>query len=281
MKKFFVSKNYDNRLKFINSIDGDKVVIYKDESNPLIKNFDIAINMNKLMNNDYFLDNIVKCDSTKTLVLLDILVKSGIYVHPYGKIFRFTEVAKQTLIIDNFFFRFDEKNIVRPFLFIDTSVFGTSMIGFHNNDNNKVENYFKKIAEYVDCKIEPLKIKVLNYEPSKSDLDNYEKLKKYLIFDRKEKKNKIVNELIKYIDNLENKKKAYSNYIPQNDELFIYSNKPSNKFKIYDDLRNDNYKQITFMASNKFGADNIELEKTKNALERHNLLVRLLNENVW
>ncbi len=280
MKKFFVSKNYDNRLKFINSIDGDKVVIYKDESNPLIKNFDIAINMNKLMNNDYFLDNIVKCDSTKTLVLLDILVKSGIYVHPYGKIFRFTEVAKQTLIIDNFFFRFDEKNIVRPFLFIDTSVFGTSMIGFHNNDNNKVENYFKKIAEYVDCKIEPLKIKVLNYEPSKSDLDNYEKLKKYLIFDRKEKKNKIVNELIKYIDNLENKKKAYSNYIPQNDELFIYSNKPSNKFKIYDDLRNDNYKQITFMASNKFGADNIELEKTKNALERHNLLVRLLNENV-
>lgn len=280
MKKFFVSKNYDNRLKFINSIDGDKVVIYKDESNPLIKNFDIAINMNKLMNNDYFLDNIVKCDSTKTLVLLDILVKSGIYVHPYGKIFRFTEVAKQTLIIDNFFFRFDEKNIVRPFLFIDTSVFGTSMIGFHNNDNNKVENYFKKIAEYVDCKIEPLKIKVLNYEPSKSDLDNYEKLKKYLIFDRKEKKNKIVNELIKYIDNLENKKKAYSNYIPQNDELFIYSNKPSNKFKIYDDLRNDNYKQITFMASNKFGADNIELEKTKNALERHNLLVMLLNENV-
>lgn len=276
MKKFFISRNQDERIDFIKSIEGKKVAIF-NKSSDILKHFDVCIDMNQLMNNDYFLENITKCDSTTTLVLVDVLVKNGIYVHPYGKIFRFTEVAKQTIIVDSFIFKFDEKHIVRPFLFIDTSVFGTSMIGFHADESNTVENYAKRVRSYIDCRVNEIECVTIQYKPTQNEKDEYENLKKTLIYDKAEKKNKIVTSLIAYVDSLESKKKVVAKTYDAG-AYIIKSNNPKNKFKLYEVLKDEEINKIVFFSSGIFGADEIELQKTKNAIERHNKLISLLKD---
>lgn len=279
MKKFFVSRNIDDRIDYIKSIPGKTFVIYNKKTD-LVDMFDYSADMNKLMDNDYFFEKIVKCDMNVTLILLDVLVKHGIYVHPYGKIFRFTEVAKQTLIIDSFFFRFDEKFIVRPFLFIDTSVFGTSMINFHRDPRSTIENYHPAIAPYVLCKDDEIKVNTIRFTPTEKSVDDYEELKKELIFEKQAKKNSIVNQLIKFVDALPEKREAIDNYIDKGNthNIIIESNLPKTKFDVYNMLADDSQlNEITFVSSGVFGADEIELDKTKRAIVRHNELIRLIN----
>lgn len=279
MKKFFISRSQRERMDFINGIEGKKIVIYNKPSE-LIKLFDYAIDMNQLMKNDYFFDNIVNCDKKTTLVLLDVLIKNGVYVHPYGKIFRFTEVARETLIIDTFMFKFDEKHIVRPFLFIDTSVFGTSMLGFHADESNTVENYYTRIAEYIDCRVKEIKCKVIKFIPTENEIKEYERIKEKLIFKDKAIKSKIVNELIKYVDNLPSKIHAIKEYKGSDKSLTVKSNNPKSKFFVYNTIQEKNkVNEIVFFSSGTFGADEIELSKCKLAIDRHNKLIKLLRSH--
>lgn len=274
MKKFLVSKNFDNRLEYIKQIKGKKIAIYNDQSN-LLEHFDLAIDMNKLMKGDYYLENLAKCDGDTTIVLIDVLIKNGVYVHPYGKIYAFTEQAKETLVIDTFAFKWDEKQIVRPFLFINPNLLGSSMINFFEGKENTVENYYKKIKPFITINVAPIQIEVIKYEPTQEEIAEYEKQKKTAIFILQYPKIKVVAALIKYVDNLQSKKDAYSK-VPPNCVLVI-SNKPKNKFWIYDVLKDENVKKVVFLSSGVFGADEIELHKTKDALERHNDLIRLIN----
>lgn len=276
MKKFLVSKNQAHRLDFIKKIIGRKIAIYNIESDSL-KEFDLCIDMHKLMKGDYYLENLALCNGQTTVVLIDVLIKHGVYVHPFGKIFSFTEQAKETLIIDTFAFKWDEKQIVRPFLFINPSILGSSMINFYESENNIVENYYPGIKEYIQMDVEPIEIEVIKYEPDKNELSDYEALKKRLIMDEKRPKTKIVTELIKYVDALNSRKEASRNV--SSESVLVNSNKPKNKFWIYDILRDEKVKKITFLSSGIFGADEIELNKTKQAIERHNTLINLLNGN--
>lgn len=272
--KFLVSKNFDNRLDFIKKIKGKKIAIYNEKS-VLLENFDLAIDMNKLMKGDYYLENLAKCDGETTLVLIDVLIKNGIYVHPYGKVYSFTEQAKETLVIDTFAFKWDEKQIVRPFLFINPNLLGSSMINFFEGKENTVENYYKTIKPYIKMDVAPIEIEVIKYEPTQEEIDEYEKQKKTAIFVLQYPKTKVVSALINYVDNLPSKKAAYAKF-PSNCVL-VTSNKPKNKFWIYDVLKDENIKKVVFLSSGVFGADEMELHKTKDALERHNDLIRLIN----
>lgn len=275
-QKFLVSKNFDNRLNYIKKIKGKKIAIYNVDSD-LLKEFDISINMNKLMKGDYYLENLALCDGNTTVVLIDVLIKHGIYVHPFGRIFAFSEQAKETLIIDTFAFKWDEKQIVRPFLFIDPAILGSSMINFYEGKKNTLENYYPKIKNYILMDVLPIEIEVVKYQPTKAELVQYNALKKRLIMDEKQPKNKIVNDLIKYVDSLDSKKRVKKSV--SSDSFLIESNKPKNKFLIYEILRDNKIKKITFLSSGVFGADEIELNKTKKAIERHNDLIKLFHGN--
>lgn len=283
--KFLVSKNFYNRLKFIRKIKGKKIAIYNIESD-LLKEFDLCIDMHKLMKGDYYLENLALCDGTTTIVLIDVLIKHGIYVHPFGKIFSFCEQAKETLIIDTFAFKWDEKQIVRPFLFIDPSILGSSMINFYESKNNVIENYYPRIKNFIKMDVAIIEIEEIKYNPTQEELTGYDALKQQLIMDEKRPKTKIVTELIKYVDNLESKRNAISNYFdtyPKSNILFgpnintaiIQSNNSRIKFKIYELLQNEKISKLVFLSSGIFGADEIELNKTKQAIERHNILVKL------
>ena len=274
--KFLVSKNFENRLDFIRQIKGKKIAIYNMESE-LLKEFDLCIDMHKLMKGDYYLENLALCDGKTTIVLIDVLIKHGVYVHPFGKIFAFAEQAKETLIIDTFAFKWDEKQIVRPFLFIDPSILGSSMINFWESENNVIENYYTRIKDFIQMDVSPIEIEVIKYNPTQEELSGYNALKQKLIMDEKQPKTKIVTSLIKYVDGLKSRKIAAEKVSA--DSVLIESNKPKNKFLIYEILRDENVKKITFLSSGIFGADEIELNKTKHAIERHNELIRLLNGN--
>ena len=274
--KFLVSKNFENRLNFIRKIKGKKIAIYNIESD-LLKEFDLCIDMHKLMKGDYYLENLALCNGETTVVLIDVLIKHGVYVHPFGKIFSFCEQAKETLIIDTFAFKWDEKQIVRPFLFIDPSILGSSMINFYESENNVIENYYTRIKEYIQMDVAPIEIKVIHYTPTDEEIIGYNALKQQLIMDEKQPKTKIVTSLIKYVDGLQSRR--FATLKVSSDSILIESNKPKNKFLIYEILRDENVKKITFLSSDIFGADEIELNKTKQAIERHNELIRLLNGN--
>ncbi len=280
MKKILISRNESKRLEFIKSIPGKKIAIY-NKYNPLLDEFDECIDMSKLMKQEYFLEKILLCDSNTTLVLIDVLVKNGIYVHPYGKIFRFTEAAKETLIIDDFLFRYTERGIVRPFLFVDTSVFGTSMLAFHADESNTVESYVELIRPYIDCQVEEIECEIINYTPTEDEKNGYEKLKNELIIEKKVSKGKLVSELFSYINSMESKKKAFlENSDKYGNSFVVTSNEPKMKFKIYDVLKDENVRKIYFFSSG-FGIEKLELNHTKTAIERHNTLIKLLkNEKI-
>lgn len=275
--KFLVSRNFNERLEFIQSIKGKKIAIYKEES-PLLKEFDVCIDMNLLMKDDYMLTNLAKCDSKTTIVLIDILIKSGVYVHPYGKVYNFTEQAKETLIIDSFAFKWDEKQIVRPFLFIDPSILGSSMINFWEGKDNTLENYYKTIKPFIKISTPPLEIQTILYTPTEDEIKAYEVLKERIILTEKLAKTKIVEMLISYVDGLESKKQAFlSNSAKYANAYVVTSNKPKMKFKVYETLKNEGIEKVFFFSSGVFGADEIELNKTRTAIERHNDLIRLIN----
>lgn len=276
MKKFFVSKNQTERIEFVKQIEGKKIAIYNGESS-LLPYFDHAVDMSRLMEDEYFLEKILLCDSSTTLVLIDVLIKNGIYVHPYGKIFRFTEIAKQTIVIDSFIFRYTERNIIRPFLFIDTSVFGTSMIGFHASEDSTIENYHERIRPYIDCRIKPIELEVVYYAPTEEEKEKYHVLKLELVSNVDNGKAKIVETLISFVDGLESKRAAIAEArINYPGSFVVTSNKPKNKFKTYGELCKEEINSVVFISSETFGADELELKTTMEAINRHNKLIKLL-----
>ena len=280
-KQFLVSRNFEHRLKYINKIKGKKIVIYKDKSD-LLKQFDIAIQMDDLMKADVYLENLAKMDKETTVVLIDVLIKNGVYVHPYGKIYAFTEQAKQTIIIDTFAFKFTEKGIFRPFLFINPQILGNSLSEFfdddtnNNFDKNTVENYYIKVKPYIELDVTPISIEVVKYKPTKEEIRQYNGLKEQLIKDISIPKTKIITMLIKFVDALQSKDDVLQK-IPK-DGYIQFSNKPKNKFELYEKLKDENITKVYFLSSGMFGADEIELSKTMMAINRHNDLIRFLNE---
>jgi len=274
MKKFLVSKKEQDRIQFIKSISGKKIAIYNKKV-PELDFFDIKISMKELMNNAIYLERLALSDSNTSIVLIDVMNKNTVYNTLYGRIYSFTETSKAVYIIDTFAFKFDEKQIFRPFLFIDRNILGSSLGEFFNTgiykdfQDNNIDVYLPKILPYIDIKVNKIKINVVKYKPTKKEIEDYTELKRHLIYDKLYPKTKIVNELIKYVDNTDTKKAVIQ--ANKHKKNLIISNKPKNKFKVYDLLSKSD--EITFFSSGVYGADEIELQKTKHALERHNYLI--------
>jgi len=143
----------------------------------------------------------------------------------------------------------------------------------------------------MDVREDPLEIEVIGYAPTEIEKDEYNELKRRLIEDVANSKTHVVSELIKFVDRLESKQfavMAYLNnfafaidaskygYAHGGNALIITSNNPKRKFTVYEMLRNPNLTKVVFFSSGVFGADEIELSKTKDALLRHNDLIKLL-----
>lgn len=273
MKKFLVSKNHTERVDFIKKIKGKKVCIYREETE-LNKLFDLALSYKELQKDDYYLTNLGKIDQNYTLVWIDILDRNGGYGKMDGRIYNFCNQAKETFVIDTFAFKYNERQIIRPFIAINPDLLGEIIDHFMMGENT-VETYAEIIKPYISITTPPIEIEVVNYKPTQVEIGLYNAVKEDLIMKQNLPKTKVINALIKFVDELQSKRDAMGKIT--GNTVAVLSNKPSNKFWLYDTLKNENLKKVTFFSSGIFGADEIELQKTKTAIERHNELIRLIN----
>lgn len=289
MKKYLVSNSIPERMHFIKKAKpfGKRFAVYnKIPLRGLESYFDKFIKLDELYDDQTFLKLLGQVDNKTTLFLIDLGLDycsfQANYIKPYTKLHPLSQQAKETFIIDGFAFYNTEKAIYRPFLYIDPNIIGSSVQEFYNTgaykdfDGNQVENYYKKIAPYMQISTLPLELEVVKYSPTKKEKAEYEKLKKQIIMVDKFSKPKVIRMLIDYIENTESKKKAIKKEINA-DAIQIIRNDANGRKNLYKEILLKNPKKIFFYSSEYYGADEIELSLTFGALERHNKLIALLN----
>jgi hypothetical protein len=284
--RFLVSRNPITRQAFTKAIPGKAIVIHNGPC-AYAGQVKVSVDMADLMKDDVFLPALAKMDANTPVVLMDVLVKHGVYTHPYGRIYSFTEkAAGKVYIVDSFAFKYTEKGIFRPFLFMDQNILGSSLMEFYNEGPfkdfaaNTIEHYIDKVRQHITTDAKPLEVDTVKFRVTKDELMNYEKLKDRLINKEKLPKASVVNQLIAYVDALPGKVKAVAEQelgLAVGTTLLVKSNNPKSKFKMYEALRDPRIDRVVFFSSGKFGADELALAESRDALVRHNHFLALLS----
>lgn len=282
--RFLVSRNPKTRQAFTKAIPGKAIVIHNGPcayAGPVKATIDMA----DLMRDEVFLPTLAKMDAKAPVVLMDVLVKHGVYTHPYGKIYAFTEKAPAVYIVDSFAFKYTEKGIFRPFLFINPSILGSSLMEFYNEGpfkdfaQNTIDHYIDKVRPHIKTDERPLEVETVKYRVTAKEKAEYEKLKDRLINKEKLAKSSVVTKLIDYVDVLPGKVKVVAEQElkqPVGSTLLVKSNNPRANFKMYEALRDPRITKVVFFSSGKFGADELALAETRDALVKHNELLEAL-----
>lgn len=282
--RFLVSRNAKTRQAFTKAIPGKAIVIHNGPC-AYAGQVKASIDMADLMKDNVFLPTLAKMDAHTPVVLMDVLVKHGVYTHPYGKIYAFTSKASAVYIVDSFAFKFTEKGIFRPFLFIDPNILGSSLIEFYNEGpfkdfaENTIDKYIDKVRPHIKTDERPLEVETLKFRVAKDEVAAYEKLKDRLINKEKLPKPSVVNQLIAFVDALPGKVKVVADQElkqPVGTTLLVKSNDARAKFKMYEALRDPRIDRVVFFSSGKFGSDELALAESRDALVRHNELLTLL-----
>ena len=137
-----------------------------------------------------------------------------------------------------------------------------------------MENYYKPIKPYVEVKTKPLDIETVPYEPTAKEKQEYEKLKKEVILEKKYPKVKVLRLLNEYVESTSTKKKALRK--TEEGILNVTENTAISRKAMYKDILLTIPRKIVFYSSGYYGADEIELSRTRDALKRHNTLLELL-----
>lgn len=287
MKKYFVSNDINNRFEFVKKQKGSsKIAIYNQiPLGELKSSFNEVYKLSELYNDETFLKMLSKVNS-KTLVFfvdlgLDYCSFKGDYIQSYTKLAPISHQAKCTFIVDGFAFYNTEKSIYRPFLYIDPNIIGSSVQEFYNEgiykdfDGNRVENYYKTISNHIEINTPPVNVETINYTPTQDEINRYEALKQDIIFGKKFTKVKIIRTLLDFVNNSESKKKSL---LPdENGILNVTKNDNRSRIEMYKSILLNVPRKVRFYSSNFYGADEIELTKTRDALIRHNKLIQLIN----
>lgn len=288
MIKYLVSNSIPERMDFVKKSKpfGKRIAIYNQiPLRGIEMYFDEWHKLTDLYNDENFLKLLAKIDNKTSIFLIDMGLDycsfQANYIKPYTKLHPICSQAKETFIIDGFAFYNTEKAIYRPFLYIDPNIIGSTVQEFYNSkgfesfDENLVENYFKKIKPFIKISTKPLEIEVVNYFPTELELLKYDKLKREIIIEKQFPKVKVIRLLQDFVNNSESKKKAFLNDL--DGVLNIKENSNSSRVEMYKDILLTNPKKVIFYSSGVYGADEIELSRTRDALIRHNKLIELIN----
>ena len=221
MKKYLISNSIPERMTFVKQSKpfGKRIAIYNNvPMRGLESYFDKWVKLTDLYKDEVFLNLLPMVDEKVSLFLFDMGLDycsfQANYIKPYTKLHPLSVQAKETFIIDGFAFYNTEKAIYRPFLYIDPEIIGSSVQEFYNTGiykdftGNQVENYYKPIKPYVEVKTKPLDIETVPYEPTAKEKQEYEKLKKEVILEKKYPKVKVLRLLNEYVESTSTKKKA-------------------------------------------------------------------------
>lgn len=287
--KYLVSNSIPERMNFIKKSKpfGKRIAIFNHVPlRSLESYFDSWYKLSDLYNDETFLKLLAVIDSKTSIFIIDMGLDycsfKADYIKPYTKLHPLSSQAKETFIIDSFAFYNTEKSIYRPFLYIDPEIIGSTVQEFYNSkgfehfEENKIENYYKVIKPFIKISTKPLDIEVISYEPTNEEKKSYEKLKEDVIMVQKFPKQKVITSLQKFINSSYSKLKAIKK-IDDDDILSVTENTNKSRVQMYKDILINNPSKIVFYSSNFYGIDEIELSRTKDALIRHNKLIKLIN----
>lgn len=287
--KYLISNNIPERMDFIKKVKpfGKRIAIYNQiPLRGLESYFDKWVKLTDLYKDEIFLKLLAEIDQKTTVFFIDLGLDycsfQANYIKPYTKLSPIFHQAKDTYLIDGFAFYNTEKSIYRPFLYIDDSVLDSSVQEFYNSgalykdfDGNKVENYYQKIKPYIKISTKSIDIETISYNPTEEEKSEYEKLKENVIMTKKYPKAKVIKTLLDFIDSSNSKQKSI---LPEEKGVLnVVKNNNNSRKQMYKDILMKNPNKLIFYSSGVYGVDEIELSRTKDALIRHNKLIKLIN----
>lgn len=247
--------------------------------------FDGTYRLSDLFKDEVFFDALAKIDGSASLVFFDLGIDTCVatpsYIKEYTKLRPLSLSAARTIQFDHFVFYFTEKAIYRPFLYCNQTVFDATLQEFYGVgpykgfDGNRVENYVEVVRPFIECEVDPIPIEVVSYQPTQAEIDLYEATKYRLIMQDRRGKQTVINGLFDLIRNFESKRAAIASYT--GDGILIEDNDSRRRYDVYEQAIDDFGQKLVFFRSGVFGADEMALDATVGAIQRHNDLVRLLN----
>lgn len=288
MIQYLVSNSIPERMDFIKKSKpfGKRVAIYNQiPMRGLESYFDEWYSLTELYKDEIFLKMLAKINKKTSIFLIDLGLDycsfQANYIKPFTKLHPICGQAKETFIIDGFAFYNTEKAIYRSFLYIDENIIGSTVQEFYNTGaykdftGNLVENYVEKIRPYMKISVKPIEIEIIKYTPTEKEKEDYEKLKQEIIIDKQYPKIKVIRLLQEFVNNTQSKKSAIIE--TEKDVLNVTKNDNNSRVLMYKNILLNNPKKVIFYSSGIYGADEIELSRTRDALFRHNKLIELLN----
>lgn len=246
--------------------------------------FDGVYRLDELFKDEVFFDALAKVDGSASLVFfdlgLDICVAQPSYIKEYTKLRPLSLQAGGTIQFDHFAFYWTEKAIYRPFLYVNTPVLDASLHEFYgagphkDYTGNQVENYVEKVRPYIECEAIKIPVDIVTYQPTQAEIDEYEATKYRLIMVERRAKSTVVNGLFELIRKFETKRSAMDAY--EGDGILIEDNDSRRRYDVYEAAIREYGRPLVFFRSGVFGVDEMALDATVGAIQRHNKLVELL-----
>lgn len=249
----------------------------------LSSEFDAVITLKELYDDQTFLRFLATVDRTTTLFYMDMGLDycsfKGDYIAPYLRLHPLYQQAGDTYIVDGFAFYNTEKSIYRPFLYLKGSPLKSSVQEFYNvgpyadYTGNRVENYAPLVKPHLDLHAKPTKVTTVRYKPTAKERAAYEALKEDLIMKKQYPKTKVVRLLLDFVDATATKRKA----VPATPDgrYHVLRNDARARVAMYKALLANPAQEVVFYTSGHYGADEMELGRTRDALLRHNTLIAL------
>lgn len=235
MKKAIFTLVDDKKINFIESLKGNVLVVYPKSSQHLLGSFKgEKILTDDLKKSVRFLNFQTRINKDTTLVILDCLRYKTWNNTIYNRIYTLTSNSSNTIVLDDFPFVFDNRNI-----FVSMKMLGKEL--YHPNqfydDNffiekdgknikaNSLDSIYDTIKEYVYCDTEKIRYLVHDWNNTEAEKEEYDKYKYRKIMVEKVSKMKAVTGCTGRSNRMESKQKALRSLLNtiQSNPVIVYN----------------------------------------------------------
>jgi hypothetical protein len=229
MNKIIITTDNNKKINFINSIDKKKSIICF-KNNIIINrlNYDNILHIEDFNNMIKFLDFQGKVNNT-ILIILDCIRYKTYPNSIYTKIERIISNTDNIVVINDFPFVFDYRNIYISLKFI-------RVIAFHYRqwydddfylDNvrvNSLEYIYKEYKDYFFVDKQRIKYSIINWDHTKKEEEAYKNKKHNIIYEKKYSKIKVVTSCQGFVNRMKSKFNRLEELINDNKRYIIITN---------------------------------------------------------
>lgn len=205
MKKAIITTRRQTKIDAINNIEGKKLIVMPMSRKGMLESingdFETIFSEN-LSNAVLFLDTQTKVNDKVTVVVVDCMRYNEFNNTKYNKIYQLTDIAKNVLMIDNFPFVFDHRNIYvmmkmlgvnnyHPKQFYDDNFF-TEMPDGRQVQANSFEAIYPILEPCLFVDLPNINYVIHEWAATAEEMEYYENFKRKLIYEENYPKVKVV-----------------------------------------------------------------------------------------